>query len=204
MTCWNMLTSHSIRVRWLKYDNYLPKRLELESHSIRVRWLKYLKNLFLVMETPVALHTSALIEMNDKTFESAVPCRSHSIRVRWLKFLKINTWLLTLNSRTPYECVDWNSCFKVFDLLDYGRTPYECVDWNSPALVVVADSAKVALHTSALIEIFFFMLFHPLLHVALHTSALIEISFFLRPLYRSLVALHTSALIEINKERPKY
>ena len=80
--------------------------------------------------------------------------------MRGLKFLLALQALVHRTGRTLHECVDWNYFFNIKCLLYISRTLHECVDWNGnqPAQIIVS---KVALYTSAWIEITPFLSLSP-------------------------------------------
>ena len=128
--------------------------------------------------------------------------------------------MTTYCSRTLHECVDWNERAIQIHYTEESRTLHECVDWNKPTPAVRICNQKVALYTSAWIEIINLNLIGGNKFVALYTSAWIEITrlypclscagmshstrvrglkFMMFPPYfrGGLVALYTSAWIEI-------
>ena len=121
-------TSHSTRVRGLKWL-LLTFRVTIgKSHSTRVRGLKSIR---------WSNHT------NDR--------ESHSTRVRGLKSLSIMR-ISAFTRRTLHECVDWNTPLYSKLALIVCRTLHECVDWNNKK-ITETDLFLVALYTSAWIEI---------------------------------------------------
>ena len=122
--------------------------------------------------------------------------KSHSTRVRGLKYRDV---LLRIpwRGRTLHECVDWNNVrIKCRDLLS-GRTLHECVDWNIKEKLGIKYYIRVALYTSAWIEIPKTERAADQTQVALYTSAWIEILLDTRTKIKLAVALYTSAWIEI-------
>ena len=123
-------------------------------------------------------------------------------------------------SRTLHECVDWNIESNLNRWVRWCRTLHECVDWNLSS-ERNGQELRVALYTSAWIEMNVFAAPYEKLGVALYTSAWIEIihrsrrSIWKRPSHSTrvrglkwssaafvrswpAVALYTSAWIEIN------
>ena len=143
--------SHSMRVRWLKcwthYELVVRKEVALHASAL----IEMFISSWNALRSSVALHASALIEMSESMCRE-YDMESHSMRVRWLKYTVLDTYM-ALTSRTPCECVDW----------------------NSPMFTLICSSL-VALHASALIEMLFYCDQCVRVFVALHASALIEIT----------------------------
>ena len=99
--------------------------------------------------------------------------------------------------RTLHECVDWNTIYNNIPYAICGRTLHECVDWNVYNLHVFFVN-RVALYTSAWIEIWRTGNVRRTPCVALYTSAWIEIKGWMHACAAGRVALYTSAWIEIS------
>ena len=144
----------------------------------------------------VALYTSAWIEiLHDCSHQGGTMCRTLHECVDWncSKLLKpepkervalyTSAWIeITMSgsktkqakSRTLHECVDWNSKTDMRIASFVCRTLHECVDWNFRA-IWISHAERVALYTSAWIEIAPFLFLRMPIQVALYTSAWIEI-----------------------------
>ena len=189
--------SHSTRVRGLKSNPTCAFVTPWGSHSTRVRGLKSLAWQPFLPLSPVALYTSAWIEITTRfATHTKKTCRTLHECVDWNKQFCLR--IIMRWCRTLHECVDWNRHRYLWFGHTLCRTLHECVDWNNSMCEhhlapFVSHSTrvrglkyrqlddrgqrfKVALYTSAWIEIgFSWLLPHPT-PVALYTSAWIEIS----------------------------
>ena len=80
-----LFSSHSTRVRGLKWRRLRNRKKSWQSHSTRVRGLKYNGRWWRCRLTNVALYTSA-----------------------WIEITNARNYLIGRFRRTLHECVDWN------------------------------------------------------------------------------------------------
>ena len=115
-------------VDWNACDGFFWK-CEYLSHSTRVRGLKFLLHRQEMFRKPVALYTSAWIEIpSSVAFSASKTCRTLHECVDWNRNI-LPYWSLEMR-RTLHECVDWNHGKWLSSHYYQRRTLHECVDWN--------------------------------------------------------------------------